>query len=122
MWPYNVTLLCSECRSSDTASRYAYGMPQPPSPTMRKRRLGDELRKLREASGVQAEQAAAELDCSVGKIRHIEGGRNAPSKSDLTVLCNLYGASAEVHAVLEEIRKSAAKPGWWSTYRLPKWL
>jgi transcriptional regulator with XRE-family HTH domain len=97
-------------------------MPQPPSPTMRKRRLGEELRKLREASGVAAEQAAAELDCSVAKIRHIEGGRNAPSKSDLTVLCNLYGAGADVHAVLEEIRKSASKPGWWSTYRLPKWL
>jgi transcriptional regulator with XRE-family HTH domain len=89
---------------------------------MRKRRLGDELRKLRETSDVAAEQAAAELDCSVAKIRHIEGGRNAPSKSDLTVLCKLYGASDDVHAVLEEIRKSASKPGWWSTYRLPKWL
>jgi transcriptional regulator with XRE-family HTH domain len=89
---------------------------------MRKRRLGEELRKLREACGVAAEQAAAELDCSVAKIRHIEVGRNAPSKPDLTVLCDLYGASSDVHAVLEEIRKSASKPGWWSTYRLPKWL
>lgn len=89
---------------------------------MRRRRLGDELRKLREASGVPAERAAAELDCSVGKIRHIEGGRNAPSKSELTVLIGLYGASSDVHSVLEEIRKGAAKPGWWSTYRLPKWL
>ena len=89
---------------------------------MRKRRLGDELRRLREKSGVPAEQAATELDCTVGKIRHIEGGRNAPSKSDLTVLCGLYGASKGVHAVLESIRKGASQRGWWSTYKLPKWL
>lgn len=69
-----------------------------------------------------AEAAAEELDCSVAKIRHIEGGRNAPSKSDLKVLVDLYGADAEVLGVLEAIRKDASKPGWWSTYRLPKWL
>jgi transcriptional regulator with XRE-family HTH domain len=91
-------------------------------PTMRKRRLGSELRKLREVAGVAAERAAAELDCNVSKIRHVEGGRNAPSKSDLKALCELYGASANVHAVLEDIRKGASKPGWWSTYRLPRWL
>jgi|tagenome__1003787_1003787.scaffolds.fasta_scaffold20818238_2 transcriptional regulator with XRE-family HTH domain len=89
---------------------------------MKKRRLGEELRRLRETSGVPAEQAAAELDCTVGKIRHIEGGRNAPSKSDLTVLCGLYGASKGVHAVLESIRKGASQRGWWSTYKLPNWL
>jgi transcriptional regulator with XRE-family HTH domain len=89
---------------------------------MRKRRLGAELRMLRDASDVSAEQAAAELDCNVSKIRHLEGGRNAPSKSDLKALCELYGASHEVHAVLEDIRKDASKRGWWSTYRLPKWL
>src|SRR5690349_2968952 len=89
---------------------------------MRKRRLGDELRQLREVSGVSAEAAAVELDCNVSKIRHIEGGRNAPSKSDLTVLCNLYGASSEIRAVLEDIRQDARQRGWWSTYRLPKWL
>jgi len=24
--------------------------------------------------------------------------------------------------VLNELRKDARKPGWWSTYRLPQWL
>jgi hypothetical protein len=80
------------------------------------------LRKLRDASGVTAEQAAAELDCSVARIRHFETGRNIPRKPELAVLVQLYNASAEVGAVLEEIRRGGAKPGWWSTYRLPKWL
>lgn len=97
-------------------------MPQVPSPTTRKRRLGAELRRLRDGSGVAAEAAAQELDCSVAKIRHVEGGRNAPSKSDLKVLVELYGGDAETLGALESIRKEASRPGWWSTMRLPKWL
>lgn len=97
-------------------------MPQAQSPTTRKRRLGGELRRLRNAAGVTAETAAAELDCSLAKIRHLEGGRNAPGKSDLRALLDLYGADEEIRGVLEAIRKEAAKPGWWSTMRLPKWL
>lgn len=94
-------------------------MPRVPSPTMRRRRLGDELRKLREAANVRAEIAAAELDCSLAKIRHIEGGRNAPKKPELIALAKLYGVDDDVYAALEGIRQEAAKPGWWSTARLP---
>ncbi|HET9257571.1 MAG TPA: DUF5753 domain-containing protein, partial [Pseudonocardiaceae bacterium] len=54
---------------------------------------------------------------------HIETGRNAPSKSDLIVLVErLYGADTETLATLEELREEASQRGWWSTYRLPKWL
>jgi len=86
---------------------------------MRRRRLGDELRRRREAANVTVEAAAEELDCSVGKIRHIESGRNAPKKPELTSLASLYGMDEETHAVLEEIRREASKPGWWSIARLP---
>jgi len=89
---------------------------------MRRRRLGGELRRLREAAGIDVEAAAAELDCSVGKIRHIENGRNAPRKPELTALVNLYGIAEDQHVVFEEIRREAARPGWWSQARLPTWL
>jgi transcriptional regulator with XRE-family HTH domain len=89
---------------------------------MRKRRLGEELRKLRSAAGISTADVADELGCSEGKVRHIEGGRNAPSKPDLTVMVSLYGVGPEVHAALEEMRREAGNKGWWAQYRLPTWL
>lgn len=89
---------------------------------MLKKRLGEELRALRVAAEVTVPQTAAELGCGEGKVRHMENGRNVPSKPDLTVMVALYGASAEKHADLEELRTAALSRGWWSAYRLPSWL
>ncbi|WP_326569604.1 helix-turn-helix transcriptional regulator [Amycolatopsis rhabdoformis] len=92
------------------------------SPTMRRKRLGAELRRLRGEADVSAEQAAEVLDCSVSRIGHFENGRNAPRKPDLQVLLDFYGVSAEVRAVLEQLRKEGTQRGWWATYKLPPWL
>jgi transcriptional regulator with XRE-family HTH domain len=91
-------------------------------PTLRKRQLGVELRRLRDAAGVNREVAADEIACSPTKITHVESGRNSPRKAELKVLLQLYGASAEEHAALEELRREASQRGWWSTARLPEWL
>jgi hypothetical protein len=99
-------------------------VPQPPNvgPALLKRRLGDELRKLRSAAEITVPQAAAELGSSEAKVRHMENGRNVPSKPDLTVLMVLYDAPTAVRKDLEELRQAAGKRGWWSSYRLPPWL
>jgi transcriptional regulator with XRE-family HTH domain len=99
-------------------------VPQQPNlgPAILKRRLGDELRTLRQAAKVTVSQAAAELGSSEAKVRHMENGRNVPSKPDLTVMIALYGSSAQVHESLEELRQAANSRGWWSSYRLPPWL
>jgi transcriptional regulator with XRE-family HTH domain len=91
-------------------------------PAVLKKRLGEELRSLRTNAGMTVAQTATELDCGEGKVRHMENGRNVPSKSDLTVMIALYGAPPEVHEGLEDLRKAAARRGWWSAYRLPSWL
>lgn len=91
-------------------------------PTLRKRQLGIELRRLRDAAGITREVAAGEIACSPTKITHVESGRNSPRKAELKVLLQLYGASAEEHAALEELRREASQRGWWSTARLPEWL
>ncbi|MGH3874941.1 MAG: helix-turn-helix domain-containing protein [Pseudonocardiaceae bacterium] len=92
-------------------------------PTVRRLQLGIELQRLREAAGVSRPDAAAAIGCSEARIGHIETGRNAPSKSDLIVLVErVYGADIATLAVLDELREEASKRGWWSTYRLPKWL
>jgi transcriptional regulator with XRE-family HTH domain len=93
-----------------------------PGPAVLKKRLGEQLRTLRVAAGVTVSQTAAELGCGEGKVRHMENGRNVPSKPDLTVMVALYGASAEKHEDLEELRKAAGSRGWWSAYQLPTWL
>lgn len=67
-------------------------------------------------------QTATELGCGEGKVRHIENGRNVPSKPDLTVMIALYQATDEQHEALEDLRKAATRRGWWSAYRLPSWL
>ena len=92
------------------------------SPTLRRKTLGAELRKLRTARGASLEEIAELLGCSSGKISHIENGRNSPSKAELLVLMDHYDVPADQRELLEETREEARKRGWWSTYRLPTWF
>lgn len=92
-------------------------------PTIRRRRLGLELARLREAAGVTRADAAAAIGSSVGRIGHIESGRNVPGKADLIVLLrDNYGVDETTLSTLEELRREASKRGWWSTYGLPESL
>lgn len=77
---------------------------------------------MRVAAGVTVSRTAAELGCGEGKVRHMENGRNVPSKPDLTVMIGLYQATVSEHEALEDLRRAATSRGWWSAYRLPAWL
>ncbi|RKT84514.1 Helix-turn-helix domain-containing protein [Saccharopolyspora antimicrobica] len=92
------------------------------SPTLRRKTLGAELRRLRIERGASIEEIAKLLGCSSGKVSHFETGRNAPSKAELIVLMGHYKVPADQQEVLEETREEARKRGWWSTYRLPPWF
>jgi len=101
----------------DGYDRYVTG------PTIRRKQLGIELRRLREAAGVTRPEAAAALKCSSARIGHIEVGKNALGYAELVVLLrDHYGADDATLTALEELRQEAAKRGWWSTYGLPEWL
>jgi transcriptional regulator with XRE-family HTH domain len=115
----NVTIRLDAKRGWFTCG-YDHGMT-PLGPTMRRKQLGAELRRLREAAGLRMEDAAAALDCARSRISHIETGRNAVRKPDLEVLLRLYGATGRLEA-LEELRREGTRRGWWSIYRLPEWL
>ncbi|MEO7194604.1 MAG: helix-turn-helix transcriptional regulator [Pseudonocardiaceae bacterium] len=95
---------------------------RPLGSTMRRRQLGAELRRLRNSADIQMEHTASVLDCARSRVGHIENGRNSIRKPELKVLLDLYGASDEEHEALEELRQTASKRGWTSTYRLPSWL
>ncbi|GHB26461.1 helix-turn-helix domain-containing protein [Streptomyces chryseus] len=87
------------------------------NPTVRKRRLGAELRRLREASGLKSTEVAERLMVSQPKISHLENGRRSISPRDVRDLCVIYGvADQEVVDSLMRMARECAQPGWWNVY------
>jgi transcriptional regulator with XRE-family HTH domain len=92
-------------------------MPPRSSPTARQARLGTELRKLREASGLPARAAGDLLGGNQAQISHIESGRWGVSAERVRRLATFYSATDEklieaLCAMAEERGK-----GWWEAYR-----
>jgi transcriptional regulator with XRE-family HTH domain len=94
-------------------------------PTVLRILLGTQLRRLREARGITAQQAAQAIRASESKISRIELGRNAVREVDVADLLGLYGVSdpAEREQLLS-VASQANQPGWWHRYTdvLPGWF
>lgn len=87
------------------------------NPTVRKRRLGAELRRLRQASGLKSTEAAERLMVSQPKISHMENGRRAASPRDVRDLCAIYGVTdQQVIDSLMRMAKESGQQGWWNIY------
>ncbi len=92
-------------------------MPVGGKPTVRSRRVGAELRRLRDAAGVTTAQAADLLNCSPAKISRIENGIVSARVGDLRLLLDRYGDQDEEHrAYLERLARESNKRGWWQDY------
>jgi transcriptional regulator with XRE-family HTH domain len=92
-------------------------MPERGSPTVRRRRLGYELRQLREAAGKTGEEAAAALGWSDSKISRIETGRIAVTWGDVSDMLDLYGVTDPgVRGPLISLAREARQQGWWHPY------
>lgn len=83
------------------------------SPTMRRRRLGNELRGLREAAGLTIEQVAKSLLCSTSKISRIETGQVSVRGLDLRAILDLYEVAASDRVILIELARKASDKGLW---------
>lgn len=101
--------------SSSTAS--ISPMVKRSSPTVRRRRLARELRRLREAAGLSTTQVTRELGWAAGRINHLENGRHRTDPSALRDLMRLYGVedTNRVEAVLA-LGRQAREKGWWHSY------
>jgi transcriptional regulator with XRE-family HTH domain len=87
------------------------------SPVVRRRRLGLELRALREATGMSGEEVAGRLSWSTSKLSRMEIGRNPPSPADLGKLLDLYGMADQAHRdQLAVLLRKAKRKGWWQIY------
>jgi transcriptional regulator with XRE-family HTH domain len=87
------------------------------NPTVRRRRLGSELRKLREQKGMTAEEVAARLLVSQSKISRLENGRRSISQRDVRDLCGVYGVEDQriVESLMNMARESRQQ-GWWHAF------
>jgi transcriptional regulator with XRE-family HTH domain len=94
-------------------------------PTVQRLLLGAQLRRLREASGISAQEAAQAIRGSESKISRIELGRNAVREIDIADLLALYGISDQAEREqLLSLASRANKAGWWQSYQdvLPPWF
>lgn len=88
------------------------------SPTVRRRRLARELRKLREAAGMTADDVTRELEWSVGKVNNLERAKAVqPRVSDVRNLLELYNVTDEAtKEALFDLTRQARQRGWWASY------
>ncbi|MEU9356894.1 helix-turn-helix transcriptional regulator [Streptomyces sp. NPDC051840] len=92
-------------------------MPTNVNPTVRRRRLGQELRRLREIKGMTAEEVAERLLVSQSKISRLENGRRSISQRDVRDLCGVY--EVEDHRVVDslmQMAKDSRQQGWWHAF------
>lgn len=86
------------------------------SPTVRRRRLAMELRRLRAEAGIKAAAVAVELGCSAGKVSQMETGRVSISVPDAKAMLELYGITGDQRAALVELARTAKQQGWWQPH------
>jgi transcriptional regulator with XRE-family HTH domain len=90
----------------------------PRGPTIRRRRLAAELRRLRTIAELTLEQAANRLGdgWSYSKLSRVETARFGISAADLTSLLDLYQVAAHKREPLLRLARSARARGWWDAY------
>ncbi|GAA2814695.1 helix-turn-helix transcriptional regulator [Saccharopolyspora taberi] len=83
---------------------------------MHRRRLGAELRRMRDNAGRTHREVAAHLDCSQGKISQIELGRVPVRTSDVRLMAEFYGASEDQVSALIDLAQDSKQRGWWQEF------
>lgn len=87
------------------------------NPTVSRRRLGSELRRLREISGMTTPQVAESLLISQPKISLMENGRRRIKPRDVRDLCGLYGVQdQQLVDQLMRLARESGQQGWWNAY------
>ncbi|WP_407676788.1 helix-turn-helix domain-containing protein [Phytohabitans aurantiacus] len=85
---------------------------------VRRRRLGAELRRLREAAGLTGDQVVARIGwASASKLSRLENGRSRPDLGDVLDLLDLYEVTGAARDDLIAITRDAGNTrGWLRSY------
>lgn len=88
-----------------------------PRPTVRRRRLGSVLRRLREEADIKMEEAAERIDGDRPKISRIENGRISVRRLEIEALLGLYGVSDQrTLTSLVALAREGRKKSWWQQH------
>jgi transcriptional regulator with XRE-family HTH domain len=94
-------------------------------PTVLRRLLGAQLRRLRERQGITREEAGYAIRASGSKMSRLELGRVGFKERDVADLLTLYGVTDERdRESMLALAQDANSPGWWHRYGdvLPGWF
>ncbi|MGH9210888.1 MAG: helix-turn-helix domain-containing protein [Acidimicrobiales bacterium] len=100
-------------------------MTRTSSPTVWRRWLAHEMRRLRQEQGLSQAQVAETLGCRVPKISLIESNERSIQDADLEKLLALFEVPKEQHEQYGTAAKNARKKGWWEAYgphTIPDWM
>jgi len=90
-------------------------VPRFTPPTPRSRRLGRELRRLRDANDMTLEDAGRALRCSPSRVQRIESGHIKARPGDVAELLLSYGVQLDSDQArgLQTLARELGAPGWW---------
>ncbi|MCG6496275.1 DUF5753 domain-containing protein [Kitasatospora sp. A2-31] len=89
----------------------------PPTPSARKQRVGIELRKMRDAAGTTAADAATVLGVARTKITLIEQGTYSVTPERVAALARKYGEPDSDYVEALAAMAGDRTKGWWEEYR-----
>jgi transcriptional regulator with XRE-family HTH domain len=97
-----------------------------PSPTVRRRRLRYELRRLRLEHGLTIEQVQERSggDIKAPSISRWENGERSVRPTDLRLMLDIYDVQGERRETLLTLSRQAKERGWWQSYAsaIPEWF
>ena len=86
-------------------------------PVVPRRRLGAELRTLRDQAGLTIEDVAKELECSISKVSRLETGQGIPKGRDVRDLLDRYGVTDQAYRErLMRWVRDGQRQGWWHDF------
>jgi transcriptional regulator with XRE-family HTH domain len=91
-------------------------MLMPASPTVRRRRLAAELRRLREDTGLTIDNAAAAADISKSALSRIENSLVPAKPPVVRALIHAYKVSDTKAESLLALARDVGQAGWWNTF------
>jgi transcriptional regulator with XRE-family HTH domain len=86
------------------------------SPTVHRRLLGTQLRKLREKAGIKPDEVAEHLECHKAKVSRMEAGKVGITPRDARDMLDLYGITGTERDRLLEIAHQSRQRSMWHSY------
>jgi transcriptional regulator with XRE-family HTH domain len=92
--------------------------------TLRRRKLGKELRRAREGAGMSQKDVTKEARLQPGTISKIENGRQAILPRNVKLILQACGVGAPTMDTLIRLAEESDDVGWWMAFSdtIPDWF